>query len=231
MTRIESLDREELHGRGPRRWLAGLVGWVLRRCWYIDAPAVLMLQATPAEIVEKLGAASKPRVSRLDLRNLYANGRRYFIQPREGGFRLLTTSKIPWRARQRTSSATVMHGRFAPYGNGGTRIQVYVRVSPVYTLSALLLPLFMASILIYVPWPPVVIAIVLAILFGLAWAAQRFSAALEANDMLWFVQKALEDFVPADINHLSDESPVYYDESAFEQAWDRFYREHHPGSG
>lgn len=229
MTRIESLDHEELHGQGPRRWLASIANWVLRRCWYIDSPVVLMLQATPAQVIEQLTAASKPRVSRLDLRNLYVNGRRYFVQPRAGGFRLMTTSKIPWRARQRTSSATVMNGKFVPYGNGGTRIQMHVRVSPAYTLTALLLPLFMTSILIYVPWPPPVIALTLAGLFGLAWAGQRLSAALEANDMIWFVQKALEDLVPADINHLGAESPVYYDESAFAQAWDRFYREHQPG--
>jgi hypothetical protein len=231
MTRIESIDHGELHGSGPRRWLAAVAGWVLRRCWYIDAPVVLMLQASPAQVVEKLNAASKPSVSRLDLRNLYVNGRRYFVQPREGGFRLMTTSKIPWRARQRTSSATVMNGKFAPYGNGGTRIQMRVRVSPVYTLTALILPLFMTSILVYVPWPPGIIALVLATLFGLAWAGQRLSAALEANDMIWFVQKALEDFVPAEIEHLGAEAPVYYDESTFTKAWDRFYREHRPGGG
>ncbi len=230
MTRVETLNNEEIAARGPRRWVSRLAGWVLRRCWYIDAPVVMMLQASPAQVVEKLKSASKPSVRRLDLRNLYVNGRRYFLQPKQNGFRLTTTSKIPWRSRRRTSSATIMNGRFAPYGNGGTRVQMQVRVSPAFILSNLFIPAFLTSILVYVPWHPAVIAVLLLIVFGLAWSIQRLSAALEANDMVWFVQKTLEDFSPAEIKNLGAETPLYYDENAFTQAWDRFYREHRPGT-
>lgn len=218
--RVEPVERQP---GALRRSISRLAIWVMRRCWFISAPVVLMLKASPSQCVEKLRSAAKPNARRLDLGNLYVNGRRYFVQTQPGGFRLTTTSKIPWRARQRTASATIMMGDFAPFGDGATRIRLRVRVSPIYTLTALALPVFMTSILIYVPWPPLVIALMLGLLFGLAWAIHRLSAALEANDMIWFVQKALEDFVPAEVMGLHAESPLPYDEQEFARAWERFY--------
>lgn len=216
----------------PPRWWR-LIIWMIRggtrQVWYTGAPVVLVMRASPAVCLHTLMTAAKPSTSRLHLRNLFAHGRRYFIQPQQDGFQLTTTSKVIWRYRQRTSSSAVLDAHFSSLDDDVTRIQLRARLRPLYMLSALLIPAFMTTILVYVPWHPALILAALAALYGLSWAGHRLNAALEVSAMVWFVQKALEDLVPAEImtlGALAADQVVHYDTQDFEQAWEKFYEQH-----
>lgn len=212
-----------------RRIIASLTKPFLSRIWYVGVPVVLFVRANQSMCLHTLKAASKPKVNQLHLRKLYADGRRYFIQPVQGGFRLTTTSKVLWHYRKRTSSATVVTARFSAFGEGVTRIDLRGRINPLALLTnvSILLPLFMTSILIYVPWHPLFIVLTLAVLYVLAWASHRSNVHLEVHEMIWFVQTALEELIPTDIMPLGDKTAdIVYEGEEFEAAWERFYEEH-----
>lgn len=207
------------------RWLRRLI---LARIWYIHSPpVVLMVQATPALCMQTLAAAAKPSTQRLHLRNLFIQGRRYHIQAQQGGFRLTTTRHVIWRYRKRTSSTAVMRGTLARFEENITRVELNVRMNFGYLLDIFLVPLFITSFLIFTPWNRAVILGCLAMLYGLSWIGHRYNAALEAHDMIWFVQKALDDLVPAQVMVLPTraDDTVYYNRD-FGEAWQRFYKEH-----
>jgi hypothetical protein len=162
--------------------------------------------------------------TRLHLRNCF-RGWRYQLYPRDGGFALTTTSKL----------LALPQAHFPPPccyrpvcgGREITRIRLRVRIGLLYLLDVFLIPTFVLSFLIFVPWPPLVIAGALLALYLLSWFGHRFGAALEANEMIFFVQKALEDFVPAEIFSLnSDTSGVIYANREFGAAWEKFYQAH-----
>lgn len=215
------------------RWLARRV---LARIWYVGSPVVFMFQAAPAECLESLKLASKPSANRLHQLNLFHQGRRYFVQPKSGGFRLTTTRSMLWRYRKRTSSVTVAHATVSTISSDITRIDMRTRMGFIYILSSLAIPAFMTSILVYVPWPPGLIAASLVTLYGLSWAGHRINAVIEAHEMVWFVQKALEDLTPAEIARMEsrtsagvvygpDTHPHVYDEREFATEWERFMEE------
>jgi hypothetical protein len=74
------------------------------------------------------------------------------------------------------------------------------------------------------PWSRVVTGLIIALLFSLSLVGYRFNAALQVNEMVYFVQKALEDLPRADLNGLPATSPdvVMTD---FREQWFRFYKE------
>jgi len=200
---------------------------VLRRVWYIHTPVVMIVQATPAAIRSMLKTAARPSVQRLEHRNLFASGRRYYFQAWAEGFRMTTTHSRRWRYRQRTTAIAVMNGTLDEVENQVTRITLHSRISPRFLVDALWLPLGMTALLIYVPWPPWIIAMSILTLFALSWVGHRTNVVLEAEEMVWFTQKALEDLVPAEIRTLGSEADnVVYDDQDFEEAWEKFYREH-----
>ncbi|GAB4512144.1 MAG: hypothetical protein OHK0046_11240 [Anaerolineae bacterium] len=221
MTRIAVEPKERL-------WVGRLWRWLLAQVWFVHTPVVLMVKATQAEVLQLLVKSAKPSANRLDLRNLFQNGRRYFIQPRTGGFRLTTTRGVVWRFRRRTTAVVVMNGSFADLGDDVTRIQLETRLNVSYFLDAFLIPLFMTSILIYMPWSPWVIGAALLTLYMSSWLGHRYNAALEAGEMVWYVQKVLGDFIPAEIKELSamTSETIYRYNADFEAAWERFYEEH-----
>lgn len=211
---------------GLRLMLAAPLRWLLRRVFFVSAPTVLLLSASPAACIQTLAVAAKPSTQRLHLRNVFTGGRRYAIYPRAGGFRITTTAKIPWRRRRRTGSAAVLQGTFSASDEATTRVQVRVWMHPVHFLMALAVPAFMTVLLVNMSWPPAVIAIMLALLYGLSWSVHRMNAMLEATDMIWFVQRALEDIVAPEVRTLSADLPgVSYDSRDFREAWEHFYRE------
>lgn len=210
--------------RGTWQWWLRLL---LRRTWYVHRPVVMLLRAEPAACFQAMTTAARPSTERLHLRNLFAHGRRYNVNPLAGGFRITTTSSIPWRYRKRTASTAILRGYFFRMGEDVIRIDISARINVGYLLDSFLLPTLMTSILIFIPWSPVIIGVSIVALYILSWFGHRFNARLEANDMVWFVQKALEDFEHAEVARLSEETAPETVElrSAFEAEWEKFMQQ------
>ncbi|MEQ8675608.1 MAG: hypothetical protein RLP44_00790 [Aggregatilineales bacterium] len=215
-----------------KRLFTRLFGVVLSRVWYVGSPIVMIVQATPYMCLQTLMEASKPNVQRLHLSKLYTQGKRYSIQQNKTNFIITMTSKVVWHYRRRTTASTVVRGEFVPLSEGVTRIQMRGRINPTYLLTSLsfFIPFFMASILLYTPWwHPAVVLVILATMYALSWAGHRFNAQIEVNDIVWFTQIALDDFIPSEIIALNDGvENIVYDPHEFELEWEKFYEEHKP---
>jgi hypothetical protein len=206
---------------------ARLVGLFLQRIWYVHPEVILVVQTTPATCVQTLALNAKPNRHRLQYRNLYAQGRRYHLDPVIDGFRLSTTSRVIWRYKRRTAAAALLVARFTPLGDDSIRLNIQVRVKPLYLLRTFFIPLFMTSILAFVPWNPPLVVAVLILLFSFSWFGHRYNASLEANEMIFFVEKSLVDFVPENMLELGAESSsTIFTTDGFGEAWEKFYEEH-----
>lgn len=161
--------------------------------WRIDTPTLLLVNIPPTLCLQVIKTASKPSITRLHHRNLFADGRRYHLKPTAEGFIMTTTSKIWWKYRSRTSHSAVMQGTFAPFGDDRFSLRLETHIRLFYLLDIFLLPAFMTSLLIYTPWHGAVIITLSLLLFGLSWSAHRFNVALEANEMAWFIRTALDE--------------------------------------
>ncbi len=209
------------------RILARFMQSLLANSWYVQRPVVLLVQASPGACITALAKAAKPSIQRLHLRNLFVSGRRYQLYPHGEGFTITTTSKLLWRYRRRTSASAVLFAEVTEVGQEITRIRIRAHIKLFYLLDVFLIPTFTASIVVFMPWHPAIIVGVLLVLYVLSWLGHRFNAALEANEMLFFVERALEDFVPAEIFSLaSSASDVVQSNHGFEEAWAKFYEAH-----
>jgi hypothetical protein len=200
----------------------------LGRLWYVHPPVALTVKATRTECLRAIALAARPDVERLHLRNLFTDGRRYYVDPRKTGFRLTSNSKIPWRRRGRTPVAALVNAEFSDAGEGATRILLRSRMRTLYLGEALLIPIFISSLLTFAPWPRILIAALIVTLFTLSWLAHRLTATLQASDMIYFVQKALEDIAPVEVPLLGkgDEPEVITQDREFREQWEKFYEEH-----
>ncbi len=197
------------------------------RIWRVHPPFALTVKASRAECLRAIVLAAKPDVDRLHLRNLFTDGRRYFLDPRKTGFRLTSNSKISWR-RARTGIAAVMYAEFSDAGDGATHIVMRSRMRLFYLGEAFLIPAFITSLLIYAPWSRLLIAGLIVTLFTLSWLAHRLTATLQATEMVYFVQKALEDIAPVEIPVLSagGEPQIITQDKEFREQWQKFYEAH-----
>jgi hypothetical protein len=189
---------------------------------------VLTVQASPAVCLRTLATAARPSQERLHLRDLFTEGRRYYLHPSRKGFRLTSNSRVPWR-RGRTGFTAVVSGTFSPAGDV-TRILLRARITIPYLVQVFFIPVFISSIIIFAPWQRPVIGAAILLLFGLSWFGHRLNAMLQAGEMVFFVQKALEDLAPADIPLIpanSDNTVTL--EREFRQQWNKFYEEHKAG--
>lgn len=200
----------------------------LRPLWQIHPPVALVVRASEDACVQTLLIAARPSQKRLHLRDLFAEGRRYYVQPRPHGFRLTSDTRPLWGSkRQRTRRAAIVNGSLTG-ADDVTFVRLHARMSLMYSLSALLIPAFATSILIYMPWPLPLVTVLIVLLFVLSWLGHRFDAALQANEMVYFVQKALEDLPTADIPQLQSAGPDVVVNAAgadFGEQWQKFYRE------
>jgi hypothetical protein len=187
------------------------------------------VRASRDACLQTLLVAARPSQQRLHLRDLFTGGRRYYIQPRKDGFRLTSDTRLIWGSkRQRSRMAAVIDGAFSG-ADDVTFVRLSARMSIPYSLSALLIPAFVTSILIYTPWPLTLIAVLALLLFSLSWLGHRFDAAYQANEMVYFVQKALEDLPPAEVPQLEPAGPevvIASTSDEFWEQWQKFYREH-----
>ncbi len=205
-----------------RRWLDA----ALSLFWYIQPQAVMTVDAGPERCVVQLTEACRPRIQSLHLRDLYVNGRRYQLTRLKSGFRLTTSSRVIWNPRRRSKTLAVMHGSFSESRSGSTQIQLRARISPLHLLDTFIVPSILTSIILFVPWPLTMIGSIIIAVFTLSWVTHRAAAALEVNEMLFFVHKTLEALVHAEAPTLRAQTPaVIYDSPSFTQEWVRHIRQ------
>lgn len=207
--------------------MTGLRGWLLDRLWYVQPMTALTVKALPNDCVRTLGLATRPNLDRLHLRNLFIDGRRYYVEVLKDGFQMTMHSSLPWRPKMRGSVAAVLRGQFSASGNDSTVIRMRARMRLLYLLNIFPIPLFMTLLLIASPWPkPLVMSLIIS-LFFLSWAGHRLTASLQAGDMIYFVEKVLEEVITTDTPLLPTQSDsVVTPEQDFPQQWQKFYDEH-----
>lgn len=211
----------EAHASGWRR----IWRWLLQRFWYVHSGMTLTVTIPPNACFGVLKKLSKPDVRLLKFHQLYAGGRRYKLYvTRNDGFAVTTSSSVPWRYRRRTEASAVVYGDFEQVEEL-TQIHLRGTIRVTYILSSFLLPAFFGSMVIYMPWNLAVRIGLIVMLFGLSWAGHRLNAALEAYEIMNFVQKGLEEFAPAAPAAMPSGGGhvVYERQKDFAEAWDKFY--------
>lgn len=205
---------------------------VLNRVWYVHPTVTLLLHASPTACLHVIAKAAKPSVERLHLRNLFTDGRRYYLSEAQNGFQMRSTSTISWRRRKRTRVAAVLFGTISEVGNGITRIQISSRMTALYFLDIFVLPTWMGALLIFGPLGTKIALIGLGVIFALSWLWHWYGAVLQATEMVYFIQVALEDLQTAEIPALAAiNQHVIYSQEEFHQQWEKFYDEHKRKNG
>lgn len=205
--------------RPPRlRWQA---------LWQLHPPVALVVRASQSQCLQTLYIAAKPSADRLHLRNVFADGRRYYVQPQTDGFRLSSDNRLPWGGRRnRSRVAAVVYGKFSNPDAQMTLVRIHSRMNIPYLISSFFLPIFFTAIVISMPWPRLLVAILVVLLFVLSLVAHRFNAALQVNEMIYFVQKAFADLPVVEINALpASGADVVMQNTDFREQWYRFYNE------
>lgn len=208
----------------------------LNRIWYVT-PIVPLVVALPRDrVTEQLQLAAQPSQKRLHLRDLFTRGRRYQLDLRAGGFRMHTTSTDYWRytegmfrLRRRTRASCTLDGNTQPLSDTMTALHMRAHIRLSYLLDVLWIPSFITSILVFMPWSVALIVVLMLVLFGLSFVYHYYHALYQANEMLFFVEKSLDEFIVTELPTLQDSSAdVVSLEQAFRDEWERFYRSHRP---
>lgn len=197
----------------------------LARLWYVHPAVVLRLESAPALCLSTLASAARPSTQRLHLRNLFAEGRRYYLHAAPDGFQMNSTSKLPWSLRRRTRVAAVVFGAFEVSGEA-TFLHLRARMTLPFLLDVLVLPGWMGLLLAFGPLPVPVSALAAAALLALSWLWHRYEAALQAAEMVYFVRVALTDLQGADMPALAAGDTIVAD---FQAEWEKFYDARRPG--
>jgi hypothetical protein len=220
------VHRQQMTSSSSLGLLRRLLNALLNGVWYLHAPAQFTVALPPRMAFAALQTAARPSTERLHLRNVFAGGRRYYLQAEPDGFRMTTNAKESWRYAHRTSAVTIMSGVFHS-DRDLTQVTLRSRMKVSYLLDVLWLPTFMSSLIVMTPWPTPVVGALVVAFYGLSWLGHRYHAALEAYEMLYFVEKAFEDFLPPlapQIEHTG--ADVVYDlQRDFASAWEAFYQQ------
>lgn len=200
-----------------------IVRYFLNRIWYVHPGAHLRVSINPFHVYRILKAAAQPSAKHLELRNLYIQGRRYFLQETHAqGFRMMTTHKIRWQMRRRTRACAMLYAEFEAIDKDTFRMKLSSHVRIWYLIDMLLWPSFISSIVVYMWWPVWLIATLIIALFTLSWMAHRFNAALEAHEMIFFIETILDDYFPELPAQLpAGKADIVYEE-AFAEAWEQY---------
>lgn len=209
--------------------------WILQRLWYVHAPLVLLVSLPTGDLLKLLDDAAKPSRDRLHLQEVFTSGRRYQITRTKAGFDLLTTSRSYWRyteswfgVRRRTRAAAKLVAETAHLNAGLTRVGVRTHIRLGYLLDVVWVPGFFATIVVAMPWPWWALLGVILTLFSLSFAYHYYQAAHQANEMLFFLDKALADVLVHDLPQLpaTGAAEVVTINHAFAEAWEKFYESH-----
>lgn len=227
-------DAEAQAVASERTWVAHLRDMILRRVWYVHSGRSIRLQLTPLQSYQALETAARPSVTRLQLRHAFARGRRYFLRHApnvRNGFEMVTTSKRPWYPRGRTEASAVLLGEFEVLGDQTTLMKAQVRIRTMQVLRVIPLPLFMASMIVFMPWGVWINAGLIGVLFWLSWVFHWVTAVLEGHEMIVFIEKALEDHIPepmalpAPADPETEADVVMDPAHNFADAWEKFTQE------
>lgn len=205
-----------------------LVNWLVRKFWIVHSSTHLRLTIQPSQAYRVLEVAMKPSVKRLGLRKLFVQGRRYFIRSTsKGGFQMMTSNKVWWHPKRRTTPSTILTGNFEKLDDTLTRITLRSRIRLRYLLSGLLWPSFITSMIIFLDWHTWIIALCIVALYTSSWLTRRYNAMLEAYEITYFIETVLSDFSPAPPKILSNEGADIVMEQDFATEWDKFVEAHH----
>ena len=198
----------------------------LTALWQLHPPVVFVVRATPVECMQTLVRATKPSTQRLHLRNLFAEGRRYYVQPQPNGFKLTSDNRMLWGGRRRARVAAVVLRRVLLAAG---RPHLHSPAQPHQRALSAQRPADPAVLLVDHHLHAVVAAadrgIILA-LFALSLIAHRFNAALQVNALIYFVQTVIEDLPPVEVAELPASGPdVVLPNNDFREQWRKFYRE------
>lgn len=210
--------------------------FVLNRAWYTARPITFLAQAPPDECLAMLRQAVKPRKEQLHLQELFTDGRRYAVEPRRFGFVLLTNSKGYWRytestfgVRRRTRSSARMLGTLTEVTDNYTRLELRSHIRMGYLLDVLVIPTFMASLVVLMPWAVWLIVAITVTLYVLSYIYHYYNASFQANEMAFFVEKVLMDKLVTNLPTLGATNPdLVQTTQDFEQEWERFYNARKP---
>lgn len=194
----------------------------------LHPPVALAVAASREACLGTLASAARPSTERLHLRDLFRDGRRYYLDPRPDGFRLHTTTRRLWgNSFSRTAPAAALDGELTETGAPDapiTLIRLKAHVRPTQVLAALAFPAFVALLVLASPFESQWKLLLVTGLIGLAALTQRFEAAYQAHAMVEFVRKALDDLPQVNAPRLDPgRGDVVDGDSSFSQAWQRFY--------
>jgi hypothetical protein len=213
---------------------------ILRSLGQIHPPVTLLVGAPPGVCIRTLATASKPSASRLQHRDLFVDGLRYYLKPTLDGFHMTCDTSVLWgRRRQRARSAALVVGSFSASQDTSppvTLLRLRARMRPSAALAALLLPAFIGLIVISLAWSPAATIAVVAGLFLSSAISRRFDAAYQANEMVNFVRTVMEDLPAVQQSALPSRGPdvvlntqeraaVRPWDAVFMDEFDRFYEE------
>lgn len=200
-----------------------MLGWV-RHLWIVQDPVAFWVRATPEICLKTVEQAIRPSVKRLHLRETFANGRRYDITRDGAGFRLSSSATSLWQPRQRISAACVMNVRLdTTTDSEQTTLTLIARLRPYAIFNALWIPAMMVYLIGGNPWPRPLIIGILCTLFTLSWASMRLTAAVDAAEMTYFLQKTFEELrhiQPVQLPSPVDDGVIRG--SDFDVMWERF---------
>jgi len=196
--------------------------------WVVTQPSDIFVRAHPEICLRTLTTAAKPSSKRLHLRDVFAQGRRYIVRETKNGFRLTTNSAVLWSKRRRTRSCAVVMGSFSRIGEDITRVHLESYNTLENTVTAFILPLLLGPMILILEWWPIPIRIIgVSTLVIASWIANRYNASLEATEILYFVQKALNDLESAEILPLSSSViNITSTQVDFASEWERFVERH-----
>lgn len=180
---------------------------VFERLWFIEPASALLLRGTSASALHQLALAARPSTERLHLRDFFAQGRRYDLQTRAGGFAMSCTNRIPWMRRRRTRAAAVLVGTFSEFGGGMIGLRLRARLALPFFLDIFPVPLVFSILLIAGPLPKALALGGCLLLFGLSWLWHRYTAIVQAIDMTRFIQAALAEIAAGEPPQLSASTP------------------------
>ncbi len=199
----------------------------LLKIWYVHHEVTLIAYASPAVCLGVLVTSSKPSIERLHLRNLFVHGRRYhFVSGSHEGFQMRTTSKVPWQHRGRTRSTATLTAKFNALDDDLTQINITANFLPINIIYSLVVPIFFTPLFLFAIWNHPIIRILMTVaIYGLAVIAYRYNAAVDAHDMVYFIEKSLEDFMPNSVSELGSHVPhIHNNRTDFPDAWEKFYQ-------
>ncbi|MCU0475883.1 MAG: hypothetical protein MUC99_07200 [Anaerolineae bacterium] len=196
----------------------------IRHLWTIQDPVAIWVRLAPDLSMQTVEQSTLPSVKRLHLREAFANGRRYDVFKRPDGFVLASSALTGWNGRQRASAACTLHVHLTTDADHAqTTLTVHAHLRPFAVLNALWLPTLMVYLIGSNPWPQPAIVFVIVSLYALAWASLRLSAAVDAADMTYFLQKTFEEFQHIQPQVLAaPPDPNAVNSADFEQMWERF---------